>query len=49
MYTTTNDGDNIPSCRTPLEIVKYGDISALHIIHRMLIFWNTKQELSIRI
>ena len=28
IYTANNDGDNIPPCRTPLEIVKYGDISA---------------------
>ena len=26
--SANNDGDNIPPCRTPLEIVKYGDISA---------------------
>ena len=33
IYTANNDGDNIPPCRTPLEIVKYGDISAPHLIH----------------
>ena len=33
MYTTNNDGYNIPPCHTPLEIVKCGDISASHLIH----------------
>ena len=32
MYTANNDGDNIPPCGTPLEIVKYGEISAPHLI-----------------
>ena len=32
IYTANNDGDNIPPYRTPLEIVKYGDISAPHLI-----------------
>ena len=33
MYTANNDGGNIPPCRTPLEMVKYGGISAFHLIH----------------
>ena len=36
MHTANNDRDNIPPCRTPLEIVKYGDISAPHLIHSSL-------------
>ena len=28
MYAANNNGDNIPHCRTPLEIVTYGDILA---------------------
>ena len=31
IYTTNNDGNNIPPGRTPLEIVKYGNISTSHL------------------
>ena len=33
LYTANNDGDNMPPCLTPLEIVKYGDISGPQLIN----------------
>ena len=49
MYTANNDVDNIPSCRTPLEIIKYGDISALHLIHSSFLVYQNISILTIRI
>ena len=48
-YTANIDGDNIPPCRTPLEIVKYGDISALHLIHSSCLVYQYISILTIRI
>ena len=48
-YTANNDGDNIPPCRTPLEIVKYGDISAPHLIHSSCFVYQYISILTIRI
>ena len=33
IYTANNDRDNIPPFCISLEIVKYSEISALHLIH----------------
>ena len=49
MYTTNNDRDSIPPCRTPLEIVKYGDISAPHLIHNFSLVYQYISILTIRI
>ena len=48
-FTANNDGDNIPPCRTLLEIVKYGDISAPHLIHSCLVYQLYISILTIRI
>ena len=49
IYTANNDGDNIPPCRTPLEIVKYGDISAPHLIHSSCFVYQYISILTIKI
>ena len=49
MYTSNNDGDNIPPCRAPLEIVKYGDISAPQLIHSSCLVYQYISILTIRI
>ena len=33
MYTANYDGYNITPCHTLLEVIKYGDVSAPHVIH----------------
>ena len=48
-YTANNNGDNIPSCRTPLEIVKYGHISAPHLMHTSYLVYQNISILTIRI
>ena len=49
MYTANNDGDNIPSCRTPLKIVKHDDILTLHLIHSSCLVYQNISILTIRI
>ena len=49
MYRANNDEDNILPCRTPLEIVKYGDISAPHLIHSSCLVYQNISILTIRI
>ena len=49
MYTANNDGDNIHSCRTPLETIKYGGISAPHLIHSYCLVYQKISILTIRI
>ena len=49
MYTANNDGHNIHPCRTPLEIVKYGDTSAPHLVHSSCLVYQNISILTIRI
>ena len=49
MYTAKNDGDNVSPCRSQLEIVKYGDISAPHLIHSYCLVYQYISILTIRI
>ena len=48
VYTANNDGDSYPPCRTPLEIVKYGDISAPHLKHSSCLVYQNISILTIR-
>ena len=47
--TANNDGHNIYPCRTPLEIVKYGDTSAPHLVYSSCLVYQNISILTITI